>query len=459
MADRLLVIGGDAGGMAAAAHARRQRDDLEIVALEMGLWTSYSACGIPYLVGGSVASLDDLVTRTPQEHRDTSRIDVRTQHECKAIDLDARRVEVRDHEHERTYHLGFDLLHVATGATPIRPPLPGIDSDLVHGVQTLTDAAHLLEHAKSASVSQVAVVGGSYIGLELAEAFRRRGCRVTVIERGDEVMPSLDADIGSLVGGAMQEMGIDLRCGCAVTAFVPPRAGHGSGQVLTSSGDAVAADLVVLGMGVGPNSALVGDAGVTLGAAGAIRVNRRQQTSDGGVYAAGDCCTSTHRVSGREVYMALGTVANKQGRVAGINLGGGYATFPGVVGTAAVKVCSLEVARTGLNVAEAEAAGFEVLTSFVESTSKADYLPDPPPMAVKLVVERGTGRVLGGQIVGREGAAKRIDVIAVAATAGLNASDLVNLDLAYAPPFGTTWDPVQIAARRALPGSLKVDGA
>src|ERR1700694_326804 len=225
MADRLLVIGGDAAGMAAAAHARRQRYDLEIVALEMGRWTSYSACGIPYLVGGSVSSLDDLVARTPQEHRDTYLIDVRTQHEAMAVDLDARRVEVRDHEHERTYHLGFDLLHIATGATPIRPPLPGIDSDMVHGVQTLTDAAHLLEHAQSASVSQVVVVGGGYIGLELAEAFRRRGCRVTGIERGDEGMPSLDPDIGSLVGGAMQEMGIDVLCGQAVTAFEPPLAG------------------------------------------------------------------------------------------------------------------------------------------------------------------------------------------------------------------------------------------
>jgi NADPH-dependent 2,4-dienoyl-CoA reductase/sulfur reductase-like enzyme len=450
MADRLLVIGGDAAGMAAAAHARRQRDDLEIVALEMGRWTSYSACGIPYLVGGSVSSLDDLVARTPQEHRDTYLIDVRIQHEAKAVDLDARRVEVRDHEHDRTYHLGFDLLHMATGAAPIRPPLPGIDSDMVHGVQTLTDAADLLEHAQSASLSQVVVVGGGYIGLELAEAFRRRGCRVTVIERGDEVMPSLDPDIGSLVGGAMQEMGIDVRCGQEVAAFEPPPSGHGSGRVITAAGDAVAADLVVLGLGVAPKAALAAEAGVTLGAAGAIRVDQRQQTNYGGVFAAGDCCASTHRVSGREVYVALGTVANKQGRVAGINLGGGYATFPGVVGTAAVKVCSLEVARTGLNMAEAEAAGFEAVTSFVESTSKAGYLPDPPPMAVKLVVERGTRRILGGQIVGRQGAAKRIDVIAVAATVGLNASDLVDLDLAYAPPFGTAWDPVQIAARRAL---------
>jgi NADPH-dependent 2,4-dienoyl-CoA reductase/sulfur reductase-like enzyme len=448
MAGRLVVIGGDAGGMAAAAAARRGRADLEIVALEKGAWTSYSACGIPYLVSGAVEDPESLVARSPQEHRDRSLIDVRTGHEAMAIDLDARRIEVRDLDHERTYQLGFDLLHIATGAVPLRPPLPGIDSPLVHGVQTLDDGEHLVQHAAGSNVSQVVVVGGGYIGLELAEAFKQRGVKVTVIERGPEVMPSLDPEMGSLVGGAMQDMGIDVLCGQSATAFEPPPSGQGPGEVVLSDGRRLRADLVVLGLGVRPNSGLARDAGLVTGVEDAIDVDRRQRTSAEGVYAAGDCCSSFHLVTGERVYIALGTVANRQGRVAGINMGGGYATFPGVLGTALTRVCSLEIGRTGLTESEADGAGFAVDTAFIESTTRAGYYPGAKPIAVKLVAERGTKRILGAQIVGRGGAAKRIDVIAVAITAGMTAGELVDADLGYAPPFGPLWDPVQVAARR-----------
>jgi NADPH-dependent 2,4-dienoyl-CoA reductase/sulfur reductase-like enzyme len=434
--------------MAAATAARRGQDDLEIVALEKGSWTSYSACGIPYLVSGAVEDLDSLVARSPQEHRDRSRIDVRTAHEAMVVDLDARRVEVRDHEHERTYQLSFDVLHFATGAIPLRPALSGIDSPLVHGVQTLEDARHLLDHATESDVSQVAVVGGGYIGLELAEAFKQRGVKVTVIERGPEVMPSLDPDMGSLVGGAMQDMGIEVICGHGATAFDEPAGGRGSGSVVLDDGREVRADLVVLGLGVAPNATLAREAGVATAVKGAIDVDRRQRTSVEGVYAAGDCCSSVHLVTGERVHVALGTVANRQGRVAGINIGGGYATFPGVLGTAVSRVCSLEIGRTGLTEGEAGQAGFVVDAGFIESTTRAGYFPGAKPIAVKVIADRRSKRLLGAQIVGRGGAAKRIDVMALAITARMTAAELVDADLGYAPPFGPLWDPVQVAARK-----------
>ena len=428
--------------MAAATQARRRRPDLEIVALEKGRWTSYSACGIPFVIGGDVAGLDDLVARDPQTFRDQFTIDVRTGHEVMAIDLDARRVEVRDHNHGRTFSLGFDLLHLGTGAVPRRPDLPGIHGDQVHGVQDLEDAARLLDGLAGADVRDVVVVGGGYIGLEMAEAFVRRGCAtVTVVERGDEVMGALDPDMGALVAEAMRRFGIDVRTQVAVEGFEPA-------VVHTSAGD-LRADLVVLGLGVVPNTALAAGAGIETGVKGAVVVDTRQHTSADGVWAAGDCCASFHLVSRQAVHAPLGTVANKQGRVAGINLAGGYATFPGVVGTAVTKICSTEVARTGLHEKQAARAGLEWEAVRITSTTRAGYYPGAGRITVKMLAERGTGRLLGAQLVGEEGAAKRIDVIATALTAGMTVDDVIDLDLSYAPPFSPVWDPVLVAARQA----------
>jgi NADPH-dependent 2,4-dienoyl-CoA reductase/sulfur reductase-like enzyme len=442
MAERLVVIGGDAGGMAAASQARRRRPDLEIVALEKGRWTSYSACGIPYVVGGDVESIDRLVARDPQTFRDTYRIDARMRQEAMAIDLAARTVEVRDHEHDRTYMLGFDILHIGTGAIPLRPELPGMDEAHVHGVQTLEDAAELLDDATGSRVAKVVVVGGGYIGLEMAEAFVKRGVRVTVVERGPEVMVTLDPDMGAYVSRAMREEGIDVRCGEAVQAF-------DGGAVVTDRG-AIPADLVVLGLGVVPNTALAAAAGLATGVKGALVVDQCQRASAEGVWAAGDCCESFHLVARRPVHIALGTVANKQGRVAGVNIGGGYATFPGVVGTAVSKLCRFEVARTGLTEVEARRLGLGYEAVTVNSTTRAGYFPGSGEIVVKLLAEKRTGRLLGGQLVGFEGAAKRVDVLATALTAGLTVEDLVGLDLSYAPPFSPVWDPIQTAARRAV---------
>ena len=442
MGARLLVVGGDGAGMSAASLARRRVPDLEIVALEMGRWTSYSACGIPYLVGGAIDGIADLVVRSPEEFR-SMRIDVRTEHEVVGLDLASRKAEVHNRAHGRSFQLGFDLLHIATGARPRRPDLPGLDLPHVHGVQTLSDATRLLDDARSHRPGHVVVVGSGYVGLELAEAFLDRGASVTVIEAAPEVMGTLDPDMGLQVARAMRQAGVTVRTGEELVAVT-------ESAVVTSAGE-LPADLVVLGLGVEPNSDLAAAAGLDTGVRGSIVVDRRQRTSIEGVWAAGDCCQSYNIVSGRPVHLPLGTVANKQGRVAGINISGGYATFPGVAGTAVTRICRTEIGRTGLKEEEAEQAGFAVAAVRVEATTTASYMPEAQHTTLKLLAERGSGRLLGAQIVGGRGSAKRVDVIATALSARMGVDDLIGLDLGYAPPFSSVWDPVQVAARQLLP--------
>jgi NADPH-dependent 2,4-dienoyl-CoA reductase/sulfur reductase-like enzyme len=438
MGKRLLVVGGDAGGMSAAAQARRIEPDLEIVALERTRWTSYSACGIPYLAGGLLHRPDQLVARRPEEFR-AARIDVRVEHEAVGLDIAARKAEVRSLAHGRSFTLGFDLLHLATGAVPSNAGLPGCDLPHVHAVQNLGDAVALLDFARRRRPSTAAVVGSGYVGLEMAEALRRRGLGVTVVESGPEVMGSLDPDVGARVSKAMRDLGIVVHTGVRAEEVT-------TGAVVTSAGE-IPAELVVLGMGVRPDTALAVEAGARLGPTGGVATDRRQATSVEGVWAAGDCCESTHLVSGRPTYQPLGTVANKQGRVAGINIAGGYAAFAGVLGTAITRICDLEIGRTGLNRAEAEEAGFEAVDATVESTTAAGYLPEARPTALKMLAERGTGRILGVQSAGGPGSAKRVDVAAAAIAGGLSVEDLIGLDLGYAPPLSPLWDPLQLAAR------------
>ncbi|MGH9056471.1 MAG: FAD-dependent oxidoreductase [Acidimicrobiales bacterium] len=441
MGDRLLVVGGDAAGMSAAAQARRRDDRLEIVVMEKGRWTSYSACGIPYLVAGTVHGLDDLIARTPEEFR-SARIDVRTGHEVTGVDLVGRKAEVRDHARGRTFKLGFDMLHIATGAVPRRSEIPGTDLAHVHGVQTLGDAAWLLDDVAGRRPRNVVVAGSGYVGLELAEAFVERGASVTVVEAEPEVMGSLDPDMGAIVARAMRQAGITVRVGERVESI--------SDRLVHTPEAELAADLVVLGLGVVPDSCLAATAGIETGVDGAVVVDRQQRTSAPGVWAAGDCCQSTHLVSGLPVHVALGTTANKQGRVAGINLSGGYATFPGVLGTAVTRICDVEIGRTGLSEREAAAAGFAPVVSRIEATTTAGYMPGASRITVKLVSEAGGGRILGVQIVGGRGSAKRVDVVAAALLGRLTLEDVVQLDMGYAPPFSSVWDPVQVAARQSL---------
>jgi NADPH-dependent 2,4-dienoyl-CoA reductase/sulfur reductase-like enzyme len=442
VAERLVVVGGDAAGMTAASVARRARPDLEIVVLERGVHTSYAACGIPFLVGGEIPDLDDLVVRTPDVFRAKQDIDVRTGHDVVAIDPDRRvAVAVEAGTGDRV-EVGFDQLLLATGARPIEPPWPGLDLPHVQRARTLHDAEALATMAEGMGGRPVALVGGGYIGIEMAEAFTLRGSKVTLIDLSEHLLGNLDPDMAALVAAAAEHEGVELRLGHHVTAIQPDR-------VVTREGD-VPAELVVVGVGVVPNGEVAATAGIELGVRGSVVVDERQRTSLDGAFAAGDCAQSIHRVSGQPVWVPLGTVANKHGRVAGLNLAGIDATFPGVLGTAITKFCDTEIARTGLSADQATAAGLDPVGTTIESSTRAGYYPGAGPITVKLVHERGSHRLLGGQIVGAAGAGKRIDTIATAVWAGLTVDELLDVDLAYAPPFSPVWDPVLMAARQAV---------
>ncbi len=449
--ERMVVIGGDAAGMSAASQARKRRspEDLQIVAFEKGRATSYSACGIPYWISGTVAHRDDLISRSAAQHRENG-IDVRTRTEVVGIDLSARTVRARDlEEHGREYDEPFDTLVYATGSIPMRPPIPGIEAVGVYGVQTLDDGTALRAELDSGRVRRVVIVGAGYIGLEIAEACQVRGLDVTIVDRSPTPLGTVDPDIGSSITDAVRAMGITLILSESVVEIETGRDGRPV-AVHTDTERRLPADLVVLGLGVRPNTALAEQAGIALGSSGGIAVDTRMRTQAEGVWAAGDCVESIHRLSGQRVVVALGTHANRQGRVAGINIGGGYATFPGVIGTAVTKVCDLEVARAGLSEVEADAAGYRYVSAAVDSTTRAGYFPGAQPIRIKMLAEKRTGRLLGAQIIGREGAAKRIDVLATAIWNEMGVDEILSLDLSYAPPFAPVWDPVLIAARKAF---------
>ncbi|MFF9732624.1 FAD-dependent oxidoreductase [Streptomyces albidoflavus] len=449
MRERLVVIGGDAAGMSAASQARRLKDpdELEIVAFERGHHASYSACGIPYWVAGDVEDPEQLVARTPEEHR-ARHIDLRTRTEVTEIDVASGRVRSRRLPDGQEVWTGFDKLVVATGARPVRPPLPGIDAPGVHGVQTLDDGQALLDTLRGTKGRQAVVVGAGYIGVEMAEALLRRDYEVTLLNRAPEPMTTLDPDMGRLVHEAVTGLGIRMVNEAEVTEIRTDDQGRAR-AVVTSDAE-YPADVVVLGIGVRPESELAEAAGLPVGDFGGILTDQAMRVrGQSAIWAGGDCVEVLDLVAGRQRHIPLGTHANKQGQVIGTNVGGGYATFPGVVGTAVSKVCDLEIARTGLLEAEAREAGFQFVTATVEATSRAGYFPGAAPMTVKMLAERRTGRLLGTQIVGREGAGKRVDVAAVALTAGMTVEQMTALDLGYAPPFSPVWDPVLVAARKA----------
>jgi NADPH-dependent 2,4-dienoyl-CoA reductase/sulfur reductase-like enzyme len=439
--ERLLVIGGDAAGMSAAAQARRLRDadDLEIVVLERGQDVSYSACGIPYWVGGLVTDREDLIARTPAEFAARD-ITVRTGTPATAIDLDAGEVVTADGE-----RLGYDRLVVATGGRPARPPVPGLDAPGVFGVHRLDDGAAIRAAIDDGARTGL-VLGGGYIGLEMAEVLQTRGLDVTVVLADPLPMQLLDADMAERVCAAMGKMGIAVHTDQAVREVLLDAAGRACG-VRTDAGS-YDADLVVLGLGMRPEVQLAADAGLALGPTGAIDVDRSQRCREHPeVFAAGDCAQTHHRVTGEVAHVPLGTHANKQGRVAGSVIGGRPARFAGVLGTALTRVGDLEVARTGLCTTQAEQAGFAFRTEVVEATTRAGYFPGAEQIAVKLISEAGSDQLLGAQIVGGPGSGKRIDVLATAIWAGLTAEELAGTDLSYAPPFSPTYDPVVVAAR------------
>jgi NADPH-dependent 2,4-dienoyl-CoA reductase/sulfur reductase-like enzyme len=447
---RLVVIGGNAAGMSAASQARKRRgpEDLQIVAFERGHFTSYSSCGIPYWISGLVSARDELIARDPGSFA-AAGIDVRMRHEVVGIDLARREVRARSLDDGREVREPFDDLVYAAGAVPVAPDWARVDATGVYGVQTLDDGSAVLAAlAAEPAPRRAVVIGGGYIGVELAEAMIQRGLSVTLVEKAAHPMSSVDPDMGALVASAVAGLGVDVRTGVGVTGLTVT---EGAVTAVVTDAGTLPADIVVLGLGVRPNTALAADAGLPLGPTGGVVVDLRMRVpGHEGVWAVGDCVETMHRVTGRPVHVPLGTHANKQGRVAGINLGGGYATFPGVVGTAVTKVCDLEVARTGLTSAQATAAGYRFVAATVESTSRAGYFPGARPMCVKLIAEKRTGQLLGAQIVGATEAAKRIDALAIALWNRMTVEEMTGLDLGYAPPYAPVWDPILIAARKAV---------
>ncbi|MFF7544591.1 FAD-dependent oxidoreductase [Streptomyces canus] len=447
--ERLVVIGGDAAGMSAASQARRLKgpDELEIVAFERGHFTSYSACGIPYWVGGEVTGPDQLIARTPEEHRARD-IDLRMRTEVMEIDVGRQRVRARDLESGAESWTSYDKLVIATGARPIRPDMPGVDAPGVHGVQTLDDGQALIDTLAHTRGRTAVVVGAGYIGVEMAEALINRGYEVTVVNRGSEPMSTLDPDMGRMVHEAMEGLGITMVDDAAVTKVLTGE--DGRVRAVATENAEYPADVVVLGIGVRPETTLARAAGLPLGSHGGLLTDLAMRVrGHENIWAGGDCVEVLDLVSGQERHIALGTHANKHGQVIGTGVGGGYATFPGVVGTAVSKVCDLEIARTGLREKDARRVGLQFVSVTIESTSRAGYYPGASPMTVKMLAERRTGRLLGVQIVGREGAGKRVDIAAVALTAGMTVEQMTALDLGYAPPFSPVWDPVLVAARKA----------
>ena len=382
--------------------------------------------------------------RTPERFREREGIDVRIRHEVEEIDATGGKVRVRQLQTGNVSWEPYDQLLLATGAVPVCPDLPGSDALEICGINTLQSGIELRRLLDGKHAKKGVVVGGGYIGLEMAEALVRRGMEVALITKSPQVMGTLDDDMGHLVSQALRDFGVTLYLGEKLNGF-DTKGGKVTGVVTDNR--SLPADFVILGLGVRPNTALAKVACIPLGEKGSIRVNERMETGLAGIWAAGDCAESFHLVSRRPFYIALGTVANRQGRVAGINLGGGYATFPGVLGTAVTKICEVEVARTGLQEEELRKLGVEWVSAVIKSRTKAGYFPGAGEITVKVFAERGSGRLLGGQIVGMEGSAKRIDTLATALHAGFTVEEMINLDLGYAPPFSPVWDPVVIAAR------------
>lgn len=445
---RIVIVGGVAAGMSAAARAKRQNPAAEVVVFERGEYISYGACGLPYVIGGEVASFDKLIARTPQRMRGEG-VGVRLHHEVTGVDSKAQTITVRE-AGGATRSEPYDRLLLATGVSAVRPDWASTDWARTgvagaHVLRDIPDGQAIEESLKGAK--RAVIVGGGYIGLELAEALRARGLSVALLERGPEVAGRiLDPAYQRRVRQELEQNGVDVRGGVTVDALT---AKNGRVTGVQTSGGLLRCDLVMVAVGVRPNVALAQAAGARLGKTGAIRVNNRQQTNVEHVYAAGDNTESVQRVTRRKVHVPLGLTANRMGRVAGVNMAGGEAQFPGIVGSSIFKTFGLGVARTGLTQHEADDLGLDAVSVDVESTDHAGYYADAAPIHVRLTAERGTGRLLGAQILGHPGSVKRIDVIATLLHSRGKVHDLAEVDLSYAPPFSSVWDVLLVAAGKA----------
>ncbi len=441
--ERLVVVGGVAAGMSAASQAKRRLPGLEVIVFEKGDWVSYGACGMPYNIEDPQRRIDDLVVITPERFRNERGIDVRTRHEVTDLDLDKREVQVRHSSGER--RVGFDRLVLATGCRPVLPDFDGLDLPGVFALHTLDQAAAIKAYLNDRQLRRAVVIGGGHIGLEMTDVLTARGLSVTMLKRSAPLPSGAPDEITERVEAECERYGVQIRTGDRVIGF----AGDGRVRRVDTSAGPVDADLVIVATGVRPAVELAERAGLALGESGAVAVDEFMRTSAEGVYAAGDCAEAHHLVLGRGVFMPRGTTANKQGKIAGANLAGAQERFRGVVGTSVTKVFGLAVGSTGLTERAAKAAGFEAEAVFIKAKTRAHSYPGAKDIGVRLVFQPSGGRLLGAQMVGGEGVAKRLDVVVAALTAGWTVEDLAGLDLSYAPPFAPVWDPVLVAANIA----------
>ncbi|MBC7250996.1 MAG: CoA-disulfide reductase [Anaerolineae bacterium] len=443
---RLIVIGGVAAGMSAASKAKRMKRDLEVVVYEQSGFVSYGSCGLPYYVAGVVRDHTDLIARTPEEFAQRG-IAVHVHHRVTEIDPARQVVRVVNLDSGQERDEPYDQLVIATGGRPAVPrDLPGKDLPGVFVMRTVEDGIAIREWLQTQWPQRVVIAGAGYIGMECAESFLGLGLEVTIVGRPPQVLKNFDPEMARLVQEELESKGARLSLGNTLMAI---EGDDRVRRVVTSQG-VLEADLVLLAIGVAPNTALAQEAGVEVGIKGAIVTDAHMRTNLPNVYAAGDCAEAYHRVSGRGAYIPLGTTANKQGRVAGANAAGGQATFEGVVGTAVTKVCDIHAARTGLSEKQARELGYQVNATQIKAPTRAHYYPGNSPLHVRLIVDAANGKLLGGQVIGREGVARRIDVLAAALHHGWTVEDLARLDLAYAPPFSPVWDPLLVAANVAL---------
>jgi NADPH-dependent 2,4-dienoyl-CoA reductase/sulfur reductase-like enzyme/rhodanese-related sulfurtransferase len=448
--DKVVVVGGVAGGMSAAARLRRLAEDADIVVLERDDYVSFANCGLPYHIGGEIEKRSSLLLQTPQSLADSLALDVRTGHEVVSIDRDEQVVLVRETTSGREYEETYDRLVLSTGATPLKPPLPGVDHPRIFTLRTIPDM-DAIKAVVDGGASRAVVVGGGYIGLEVAEAFRHRGMDVTLVEAADHVMAVLDSEMSREVEDHLEANGVHLYLQTTAAGF---ESVDGSDEVVVDLGDAgtVSADLVVMAVGVRPESSLARSAGLEVTDRGALVVNEHQQTSDPAVYAVGDSVQVRDTVTGAPIVVPLAGPANRQGRVAADHIvrgGGRSARYTSTQGTSVVKVFDMTAGVTGATERTLQRAGREYGKVYLHPNGHASYYPGTAPMHIKVLFDPQDGTVLGAQAAGYDGVDKRIDVFAMAVRGGMTVEDLEEVELAYAPPYGSAKDPVNMAGFQA----------
>ena len=439
---KVVIVGGVAGGATAAARIRRLDEHAEIVVFERSGYISYANCGLPYHIGGVIEDPEDLTLQTPESFYARFRIHVKVHHEVTAIHLDRKTVSVKNLKTGEFFEEGYDKLLLSPGAKPVLPDLPGMDSDKLFTLRTVEDTFRIKKFVDEHKPKSAVMVGGGFIGLEMAENLRELGMDVTIVQRPKQLMNPFDADMASFIHAEMRKHGVKLALGYSVEGFVEV---DGGVDVLLKDQPSIHADMVVLAIGVTPESTLAKDAGLALGMKGSILVNDRMETSAPDIYAVGDAVQVRHYVTGEDALIALAGPANKQGRIAADNICGGDSRYLGSQGSSVIKVFDMTAATTGINETNARKAGLDVDTVILSPMSHAGYYPGGKLMTMKVVFEKETYRLLGAQIVGYDGVDKRIDVLATAIHAGIKATDLKDLDLAYAPPYSSAKDPVNMA--------------